>query len=154
LTAIFAGLTVIVHDNGGMIEKFVGDAAHVLFNAPFDLPDHCAQAVKTGLALQAYGVAFAAEPMNQGLGITRVGMECGVLVVGDVGAGEKLDYTAHGRAMNIAARLEQAGKGLGVTLLAGPALHAALPALPWQSMGAVELRGFGAVAAYTLPAKS
>ena len=83
-----------------MVDKFVGDAAHVLFNAPFDLPDHCARAVQAGQALQTYGVAFAADPQNQGLGITRVGMECGVLVVGDVGAGEKLDYTAHGRAMN------------------------------------------------------
>lgn len=152
LDRYFAGLTRIVHAHGGMVDKFVGDAAHVLFNAPFDLPDHSARAVQAGLALQAYGVAFAADPANQGLGITRVGMECGVLVVGDVGAGEKLDYTAHGRAMNIAARLEQAGKNLGVTLLAGPALRAALPALPWQSMGEVELRGFGAVAAYTLPA--
>ncbi len=154
LDRYFAGLTLIVHAHGGMIEKFVGDAAHVLFNAPFDLPDHCALAVKTGKALRAYGVAFAADPASQGLGITRVGMECGVLVVGDVGAGEKLDYTAHGRAMNIAARLEQAGKSLGVTLLAGPALRAALPALPWQSMGEVELRGFGKVAAYTLPPNS
>ncbi|OYU41004.1 MAG: hypothetical protein CFE33_02715 [Pseudorhodobacter sp. PARRP1] len=151
LDRYFGGLTQIVHAHGGMVEKFVGDAAHVLFNAPFDLPDHRAHAVQTGLALQAYGIKFAAEPQNQGLGITRVGMECGVLVVGDVGAGEKLDYTAHGRAMNIAARLEQAGKGLGVTLLAGPALHAALPGLPWQSMGEIELRGLGAVAAYTLP---
>ncbi|MFC3182857.1 CHASE2 domain-containing protein [Cypionkella sinensis] len=151
LDRYFDGLTQIVHAHGGMIEKFVGDAAHVLFNAPFDLPDHAARAVQAGLALQAYGVKFAAVPANQGLGITRVGMECGVLVVGDVGAGEKLDYTAHGRAMNIAARLEQAGKGLGVTLLAGPALHAALPGLPWQSMGEIELRGLGAVAAYTVP---
>lgn len=151
LDRYFDGLTQIVHAHGGMIEKFVGDAAHVLFNAPFDLPDHAARAVRAGLALQAYGVNFAAKPENQGLGITRVGMECGVLVVGDVGAGEKLDYTAHGRAMNIAARLEQAGKGLGVTLLAGPALHSALPGLPWQSMGEIELRGLGAVAAYTLP---
>lgn len=151
LDRYFAGLTRIVHAHGGMVDKFVGDAAHVLFNAPFDLPDHSARAIQAGLALQTYGVEFAADPANQGLGITRVGMECGVLVVGDVGAGEKLDYTAHGRAMNIAARLEQAGKGLGVTLLAGPALRAALPALPWQSMGEIELRGFGKVAAYTLP---
>ena len=151
LDRYFAGLTLIVHAQGGMVDKFVGDAAHVLFNAPFDLPDHCARAVQAGQALQAYGVAFAADPQNQGLGITRVGMECGVLVVGDVGAGKKLDYTAHGRAMNIAARLEQAGKSLGVKLLAGPGLRAALPALPWRSMGEVELRGFGAVAAYTLP---
>jgi adenylate cyclase len=154
LDRYFAGLTLIVHAHGGMVDKFVGDAAHVLFNAPFDLPDHCARAVQAGQALQAYGVAFAANPQNQGLGITRVGMECGVLVVGDVGAGEKLDYTAHGRAMNIAARLEQAGKNLGVTLLAGPALYAALPALPWHSRGEVELRGFGKVAAYTLPPTS
>lgn len=151
LDRYFTGLTLIVHAHSGMIEKFVGDAAHVLFNAPFDLPDHCAHAVKAGQALQAYGVEFAANPMNQGLGITRVGMECGQVVVGDVGAGEKLDYTAHGRAMNIAARLEQAGKNLGVSLLAGPNLHSALPELPWQSMGEIELRGFGKVAAYTLP---
>lgn len=152
LDRYFAGLTQIIHAHGGMIEKFVGDAAHVLFNAPFDLPNHPAQAIACAQTLQAYGEHFAADPLNRGLGRTRIGLECGPVIVGDVGAGEKLDYTAHGRAMNLAARLEQSGKALGTTLVAGPALHAALPNLPWQRLGPVDLRGFGAVAVYTLTA--
>lgn len=148
LDRYFEGLAAIVHRHGGMIEKFVGDAAHVLFNAPFDLPDHPAKALACALDLAAFGARFAEDPRNTGLGQTRIGLECGPVVVGEVGAGEKLDYTAHGRAMNLAARLEQAGKDLGRGILVGPGLHEALPRAGWEALGDLALKGLGRVPVY------
>jgi adenylate cyclase len=151
LDRYFSGLTEIVHSHGGMIEKFVGDAAHILFNAPFDLPDHPAAATRCAQQITRFGETFAAAPASHGLGRTRVGFETGMVIVGDVGSGDKLDYTAHGHAMNLAARLEQECKTLGVTLLAGPQVQQANPGQPWQALGALDVRGIGKVAVFTLP---
>lgn len=150
LDRYFSGLTQIVYAHNGMIEKFVGDAAHILFNAPVDVENHQGLAIDCALAIQAFGQTFALDPRNRGFGITRVGVETGMVVVGDVGSDEKLDYTAHGHAMNIASRLEQAGKELGVTLVAGPAIHAALPDRAWKSLGTLELRSFGQTTLWTV----
>lgn len=58
------------------------------------------------------------------LGRTGVGIETGTAVVGDVGIRSKLDYTAHGDAVNMAARLEAANKEFGSAICIGPAaLH-------------------------------
>lgn len=143
LDRYFSGLTAIIHAHGGMVDKFVGDAVHALFNAPLDLADHAARAADCALALEAYGRAFAAAPSNAGFGLTRIGFESGPVVVGDVGSAAKLDYTAHGAAMRIAARLEQACKGLGVYVLAGPGARAAAPDRPWRSFGVIDLKGVG-----------
>jgi adenylate cyclase len=145
LDAYFGGLTAIVHAHGGMVDKFVGDAAHCLFNAPFDLPGHAARALDCALALRAWGESFAADPAHAGLGRTRVGVETGPVVVGEVGSGTKLDYTAHGTAVNLAARLEQAAGPLGCGILAGPGARAADPDRAWQARGTLELKGLGPV---------
>lgn len=146
LDRYFDGLSTLVHRHGGMIDKFVGDASHVLFNAPLDLPGHPQEALDCARAIAAFGTAFAADPQNAGLGRTRIGIETGTAVVGDVGLGQKLDYTAHGPAINLAARLEQACKELDRPILAGPALCAALPSEPWEDLGQLPLKGFGPVA--------
>src|SRR5215831_11344787 len=58
------------------------------------------------------------------LGRTRIGIETGPAVVGDVGIQSKLDYTAHGDAVNMAARLEACNKELGSAICVGPAAAA------------------------------
>ena len=62
------------------------------------------------------------SPLGQRLqlGRTRIGIETGPAIVGDVGGSRKLDYTAHGNAMNAAARLEAANKDLGSSHLHRP----------------------------------
>ena len=59
-----------------------------------------------------------------GFGRTRIGIETGQAIVGDVGLRAKLDYTAHGDAVNSAARHEAANKALGSTICVGPATAA------------------------------
>ena len=98
-----------------MIDKIVGDAIHAIFNAPFALEDHPRRAVASALALLEATEEVRRSPLGQRLqlGRTRVGIETGPAIVGDVGGSRKLDYTAHGNAMNAAARLEAANKDLG-----------------------------------------
>ena len=107
-TCIFEGVAGIVINHGGMIDKIVGDAVHALFNAPLDLEDHPQRAVECAIAIQTWSEDFRrrAPAAAIELGRTRIGIETGLAIVGDVGIRSKLDYTAHGDAVNMAARLE------------------------------------------------
>jgi adenylate cyclase len=126
-----------------MIDKIVGDAIHAIFNAPFSLDDHPARAVASALALLEVSEAMRATPLGRRLqlGRTRVGIETGPAIVGDVGGGRKLDYTAHGNAMNAAARLEAANKDFGSSICIGPGTAARLDPGSLRPIGTLIPRG-------------
>jgi adenylate cyclase len=144
LDAYLAEAGEIAVRHGGVIDKVVGDALHVMFGAPLDQPDHAARALACAVALAAFGRRFAAEgeAAANGFGRTRVGVSTGEAVVGDVGGGRKLDYTAHGAAVNLAARLEAANKELGTDILADAATVEACPGRRVRRAAQLTLRGF------------
>jgi adenylate cyclase len=139
----FDGATGIVVEHGGMVDKIVGDAVHALFNAPIDLDDHPRRAVECAIALRDWTEDFRrrAEPAALGFGRTRIGIETGPAVVGDVGNRAKLDYTAHGDAVNAAARLEAANKELGSTICVGPQTVARCDIALFRPLGTIAVRG-------------
>ena len=151
LDAYFTLTCRIVLDHGGMIDKLVGDSVHALFNAPLDQPDHVDRALACAAALVDATEAFRCRPdiAATGLGRTRIGLESGMAVLGDVGAGGKIDYTAHGDAVNLAARLQDINKTLGTAVCIGPGA-AALAQTPLQPLGQVEIRSFGPLDLFTL----
>jgi adenylate cyclase len=136
-----AGRVVTTH--GGMVEKIVGDAVHAIFNAPFSLENHAARAVQCAVELLRESEIVRASPLGQKLqlGRTRVGIETGTAIVGDIGGSRKLDYTAHGNVMNTAARLEALNKELGSSVCIGPGTAAQLPVASLRRIGTVTPRG-------------
>lgn len=134
----------IIVSNGGMVDKIVGDAVHAFFNAPLDLPDHPDKAVACARA-----IIEATEELRRDrkvalaqLGRTRIGIETGLAVLGDVGRGTKRDYTAYGHAVNLASRLEEANKRLGSSILLGPGTVAALAGrIPLRCLGKIAISG-------------
>ncbi len=143
LDAYFEATTRVITDHGGMIDKIVGDAIHAIFNAPFSLEDHPRRAVESAQAVLEVSEAMRASPLGQRLllGRTRVGIETGMAIVGDVGGGRKLDYTAHGNAMNAAARLEAANKDFGSSICIGPGTAARLDPATLRPIGTMVPRG-------------
>ncbi|HET6198627.1 MAG TPA: adenylate/guanylate cyclase domain-containing protein [Acetobacteraceae bacterium] len=143
LDAYFDVATRVITDHGGMIDKIVGDAIHAIFNAPFTLEDHPRRAVASALALLAATEEVRHSPLGQrlGLGRTRVGIETGPAIVGDVGGSRKLDYTAHGNAINAAARLEAVNKELGSAICIGPGTAACLEPRTVRRIGTITPRG-------------
>jgi adenylate cyclase len=144
LDEYFEGVARIVIDHGGMIDKLVGDAVHALFNTPLDLADHPLKAVRCAIAIRTWTEAFRGTPeaVALGLGRTRIGIETGDAIVGDVGILTKLDYTAYGDAVNAASRLEAANKLLGSSICIGPEAAARCPPELLRASGTIRLRGF------------
>ena len=145
----------VVIGHGGMVDKIVGDAVHAFFNAPLDLPDHPVRAVACARAILAATETLRRDPAfaGAGLGRTRIGVETGQAILGDVGRGAKRDYTAYGRVVNLSSRLEQANKDLGTSILVGPGTAAALDGrVPLRSLGTVAIKGISErIEVWTLP---
>jgi adenylate cyclase len=143
LDGYIEGVATIIMNNGGMVDKIVGDAVHALFNAPIDLPDHVTQAVASAIEIRKWSEQYRARASARqiGFGRTRIGIETGEAVVGDIGIRSKLDYTAHGDAINSAARLEALNKELGSSICIGPVAASRCAPQALRPLGTVALRG-------------
>ena len=143
LDGYIEGVATIVMDHGGMVDKIVGDAVHAFFNAPVDLPNHAARAVECATRICDWTEQYRSRPSARliGLGRTRIGIETGEAIVGDVGISSKLDYTAHGDFINSAARLEAMNKELGSSICVGPTAAAYCDPTTLRPLGTVALRG-------------
>jgi adenylate cyclase len=133
--------TVIAH--GGMVDKLMGDGVFALFNVPLDLADHVRCALAAARALVAATDGYRQTPLaaKLGLGRTRVGIETGTAIVGDVGGGKMLDFTALGSVVNTASRLEALNKEFDTSICIGPNAARALDADAVELLGVVKLRG-------------
>jgi adenylate cyclase len=143
LDQYFEGVADIVIKHGGMIDKIVGDGVHALFNVPLDLDDHPRRAIECAIAVQDWSEGFRrrAPAAAIGLGRTRIGIETGAAIVGDVGIQSKLDYTAHGDAVNMAARLQAGNKEIGSAICVGPGAAARCGAPLLRPLGRLAIRG-------------
>lgn len=114
LNGLLGSLAALVLESGGTLDKFTGDGLMAFWGAPVDQPDHAARACETAFAMQQLLVERAADdtvtPFRIGIGITS-----GSVVVGNVGHEQRLEYTAIGDTVNLAARLEQSTKELEIT---------------------------------------
>lgn len=151
LDIYFSEVNALVARHGGMVDKVVGDAVHALFNAPDDLNRHVDKALACADEIRALTEEMRRRPafLEKDFGRTRLGIETGMAVLGEVGTGGKLDYTAHGDAVNLAARLQDANKFLGTQICVGPRA-AGETSRALRAIGNHEIRGFGTMDLFTL----
>lgn len=104
----------MIMDQGGTIDKFEGDAIIAFFGAPVSFDDHairtCRAAVRMKKIEKIMNEHFIAEGLVDTPLLTRIGMNTGDMVVGNMGTARKMDYTIMGNAVNLAARLEGVNK--------------------------------------------
>ena len=122
----FEVMTAAVAAHDGTVDKYIGDALMVMWNAPIAVADHAARACRAALACAAAGAALFASDEWRGLPplTTRFGIHTGEVMVGHFGAPSRFSYTALGDGVNLAARLEGLNKQYGTTILVSAAVAA------------------------------
>jgi adenylate cyclase len=121
----FTALTEAFLAEGGTVDKFIGDAVMVFWNAPRPQPDHVERACRAALAAKSASDALNVEFAAEGLAPfqLRIGLHAGEVVVGNVGSAERMEYTALGTTVNLAARLEGLNKDYGTSILVSEAVR-------------------------------
>ncbi|SHH51468.1 adenylate/guanylate cyclase domain-containing protein [Bradyrhizobium erythrophlei] len=121
----FSALTEAFLAEGGTIDKFIGDAVMVFWNAPNPQLDHVERACRAALAGRLASEKLNSEFETEGLKpfFTRFGIHVGEAVVGNLGSTERMNYTALGNTVNLAARLEGLNKQFGTAILVSEAVH-------------------------------
>lgn len=112
LNTLFEHLCAPILRHGGTVDKYIGDCVMAIFNAPIDDAHHCLRAVQAAIDMQRAMGEFK-ESLADKYGSLEIGIaiNTGSAVVGNIGTEQKMDYTAIGDAVNVAARLEDiAGK--------------------------------------------
>ncbi|MBM3481762.1 MAG: HAMP domain-containing protein [Alphaproteobacteria bacterium] len=149
LNAHFAMLGQCVEAEGGTIDKFIGDALMAFWGAPEALPDHAARACRAAIAIR--GAVTADNARRRAAGAppvrVRIGIHTGEVIVGNIGAPGRINYTVVGDTVNAANRVEQLGKEVDqsdtdVTIvLSGATTRAAGAAINPALVGKRQIRG-------------
>ena len=119
LNEYFTEMTTEIKAHGGMVNKFIGDGIMALFGAPVPHPDDARRAVACALSMVASNEEFNRRRAERGLKplVIGIGLHTGEAVVGNIGAPEKMEYTAIGDTVNIASRIEGENKNFRTQLL-------------------------------------
>jgi adenylate cyclase len=108
LSDYLQSMSEIIFAHGGTVDKFMGDGMLAFFGDPFDLPDHALRCVEAACAMQRK-IRALAEKWKPLAGIdlkVRIGVNTGKVVVGNLGARGRIEYTVVGAAVNLAQRME------------------------------------------------
>ena len=103
-------MTKIVLNNGGTVDKYMGDCIMAFWNAPLDCEDHAEMAVKTAIECAEETEKLKQNFRERGLPDINIGsgVNTGTCIVGNMGSDTRFDYSVIGDAVNLAARLEAA----------------------------------------------
>ncbi len=144
LNQYLTAMTDIIHNLGGTIDKYEGDAIIAFWNAPLESVNHAAQAVRAALECQACLKKMRSELKEQtGQDVRmRIGINTGTAVVGNLGSNTRFDYTMIGDSVNLAARLESANKQFGTyTMVSGMTKDDAGTSFSYRPLGKIRVKG-------------
>ncbi|TAN38527.1 MAG: adenylate/guanylate cyclase domain-containing protein [Nitrospirae bacterium] len=153
LNEYFKEMTDIIFKWDGTLDKFVGDEIMVFWGAPLDQPDHAERAVRCAMhmsdkldEMRKTWAARGIEGLDCGIGINT-----GEVIIGNIGAqGKKMDYTAIGDHVNLAARVEKLTRQYATRILITENTQRAIEATPdhgvfghclFEDLASVKVKG-------------
>jgi adenylate cyclase len=142
LNEYFSEMTDLLFENGGTLDKYLGDGILAIFGAPIARPDDTRRSVKTAMAMQRalvrlneHWVARGQPPLQVGIGINT-----GQVTAGNIGSTKRMDYTVIGDAVNLASRL--CSKAAGGQILVSESTFTALGVdMPAKKLDPIMVKG-------------
>lgn len=122
VNAYLGEMTEFILEEGGYLDKYIGDAIMGVFGAPEESENHAVAACRAAVRSRDHLAALQSRWQElHGVRLhARIGINTGEMIVGNVGSARKRNYTVVGDAVNLASRLEGANKEYGTVILAGP----------------------------------
>ena len=138
-----SAMTEVIYQHGGTVDKYIGDAIMAFWGAPLHDPDHALHAVQAAMAMQKRMELLRTEYAAQGLPELSIGIgiNSGLMRVGNMGSSYRVAYTVMGDAVNLASRLEGLTRQYGVWIITGQATRAQIPDMAWLELDLVRVKG-------------
>ena len=123
LNYYLSAMSDIILEQQGTIDKFSGDGIMSFFGAPLDLPDHALRACTAAVMMKRLEKELNSHITEKGMAplYTRIGINSGEMIVGNMGTQRKMNYTVISNAVNLASRFEGVNKQYGTWILASEA---------------------------------
>lgn len=115
LNRYFSIVTEVIEEEGGIVNKFIGDAVLAIFGAPVEVKGHSECAINAAVRIRDKRNLLNVELEKEGLPTikTGTGVHTGQFIAGNIGSKDRMEFTAIGDTVNVAARLESSCKKLG-----------------------------------------
>lgn len=139
-----SAMTDIIQEQGGFVDKYIGDAIVAVFGAPVDDPDHAQNAIVAALRCRDRLHRLNREPAEwQRFTLRqRIGLNTGDALVGNIGSHQRFNYTVMGDTVNVASRLEGANKYFGTTIVAAKStFERAAAGFAWRELDSIRVQG-------------
>ncbi len=144
LNEYFTLMVDCIDRNGGLLDKFIGDAIMAVFGTPFPHDDDADRAMRTAIGMMSELQAFNTRRANDGKKPVKIGigLNTDVVVSGNIGSPKRMNYTVIGDGVNLAARLESACKQYGAQILVSETSVKALKGTyRWRPIDLVVVKG-------------
>ncbi len=143
MNAYLTHMTVSIQEDRGTIDKYIGDAIMAFWGAPLRDEKHAEHALRSALAMQKKVKEIGPEFIKRGWPQLEigVGLNCGMMNVGDMGSTFRRAYTVLGDAVNLAARLEGLTKEYGVGILVSENIVATVQDIVYRELDRVRVKG-------------
>ncbi len=130
----------IIDYYGGHVDKYIGDAVMAVFNHPKSHEEHTRHAAMAGIAMTVACKRLGILRKDGDKVSFRVGLDRGHVIIGNIGAAERLEYTVIGDAVNVASRMSGLGEG-GEVVLPKETFDAAGDGFSFENMGDMNVKG-------------
>ncbi len=143
LNEFFTPMTKIIFEHKGTIDKYVGDMIMAFWGAPLEDKEHAKHAIAAAVEMVEHSIKICDEFVKKGLPAISigVGLNTGVMNVGDMGSEFRRSYTVLGDAVNLASRLEGLTKFYGVSVVVGEQTAAGQDHLAFRLLDKVKVKG-------------
>ncbi len=141
----FELLNACIEAEGGTLDKFIGDATMAIWGAPESVPDHAARGCRTALAIRDAMAARQAAGATPSVRV-KVGLHVGPLIVGNIGAPTRMNYTVIGDTVNVCSRIEALASEFddgqaAVIVVSGDIVQAVGDAFRFEPLGERSVKG-------------